>query len=289
MQKRVLVGGAGARNLRIEAHALVAHTVRNNLVQAHKGATTNEQNVSGVNLQKLLLRMLTATRRRHACNGTLKNLEECLLHALTRDIARNGEVFCLASNLVNLVHIDNAHLSTSNVAISSRNKLAQDVLDILTHVASLGQRCSIGNSKRYLKNARECLSKQRLAGTRRAKQQDIALRQLNVVYIVSSIGRMLTKRLLVNIYYRVAKSIGLAFQNAAIVVVDSHRHGALCIFLTHHIGRKLVVNLVRRGHTANKRRCRQLIGISLVLRLSLRLCLGIHRETLSLRQDILRQ
>ena len=55
--------------------------------------------------------MLAAAGGRNACHRALKNLKQRLLNALARTIAGNGEVLGLAGDLVNLVHVDNAHLS----------------------------------------------------------------------------------------------------------------------------------------------------------------------------------
>ena len=57
------------------------------LVQAGKRATADEQHVLGVDLQELLLRMLAAALRRHRRNRAFDQLEQRLLHAFTGHIA----------------------------------------------------------------------------------------------------------------------------------------------------------------------------------------------------------
>ena len=89
-------------NVRVKANSLFTNTVSNNLVQSNKSATTNEQDVGGINVNKLLLRMLAATCWWNTCNRALKNLQKCLLNTLARDITSNREVLGLASNLVYL-------------------------------------------------------------------------------------------------------------------------------------------------------------------------------------------
>ena len=94
--------------------------------------------------------MLTATGGRNACHRALKDLQQRLLNALARDIAGNGEVLGLAGNLVDLIDIDDAHLSALNVAIGSIDELEQDVLHVLANVTSLGKRGGVGDGKRHL-------------------------------------------------------------------------------------------------------------------------------------------
>ena len=67
--------------------------------------------------------MLAAAGGRNAGHRALKNLKQRLLNALARDITGNGEVLGLAGDLVDLVNVDNAHLSALNVAIGSIDEL----------------------------------------------------------------------------------------------------------------------------------------------------------------------
>ena len=257
-QQVVLVDRGGAGDLGVKAHALVAHAVGDDLVQTHKGTAADKQDVSRVDLQQLLLGMLAATGRRNAGHRALKNLKQRLLHTLARDIAGNGEVLGLAGNLVNLVHVDNAHLSALNVAISGVDELEQDVLHILAHVTGLGKRGGVGDGKRHLENAGERLGEQGLTGTGGTEQQNIGLGELHLVHI----GVELRAHAVVKSGHR-----GAALDHAAIVVVHGHRHGALGVLLPHDIGRKLVIDLVRRRHVRD--------DLAVVLELKA-LGLGVH-------------
>ena len=203
--------------------------------------------------------MLAAAGGRNACHRALKNLKQRLLNALARDIAGNGEVLGLAGDLVNLIHVDNAHLSALNVAIGSIDELEQDVLHVLANVTSLGERGGIGDSKRHLEDARERLGQQRLAGTGGAEQQDVGLGELYLVHIVVELRAHAVVK---------GRHRGAALDHAAVMVVHGHRHGALGVFLAHDIGRKLGIDLVRRRHARN-----DLSGVVLELKA---LGLGIH-------------
>ena len=53
------------------------------LLQAGKGATTDEQYLTRIHLQKLLLGMLAPALRRYRSNRTLDQFEQGLLHPLS--------------------------------------------------------------------------------------------------------------------------------------------------------------------------------------------------------------
>ena len=183
--------------------------------------------------------MLAAASGRNAGHRALKNLQQRLLNALARNIAGNGEVLGLTGDLVNLVHVDNANLCALDIAIGGVDELEQDILHVLAHVTGLSKRGGIGDGKRHLEDARERLGQQGLAGTGGTEQQDVGLGELYLVHIVVE----LRVQAVVKSGHR-----GAALDHAAIVVVHGHRHGALSVLLAHNIGRKLVINLVRRRH-----------------------------------------
>src|SRR5204862_2209075 len=82
--------------------------LRYDLLEARERAAADEQNVGGVDLQELLLRMLAPTLRRHRGDGAFHDLEQGLLHALARDVAGDRGVVGLAADLVDLVDVDDA-------------------------------------------------------------------------------------------------------------------------------------------------------------------------------------
>ena len=257
-QQVVLVDRGGTGNLGVKAHALVAHAVGDDLVQTHKGTAADEQDVGRVDLQQLLLGMLAAAGGRNACHRALKNLKQRLLNTLARNIAGNGEVLGLAGDLVDLVHVDNANLRALNIAIGGIDELEQDVLHVLAHVTGLGERGGVGDGKRHLEDARERLGEQGLTGTSGTEQQDVGLGELYLVHIVVELRAHAVVK---------GRHRGAALDHAAIVVVHGHRHGALGVFLAHDIGRKLVIDLVRRRHVRD--------DLAVVLKLKA-LGLGVH-------------
>ena len=202
--------------------------------------------------------MLAAAGGRNAGHRALKNLKQRLLNALARNVAGDGEVLGLAGDLVDLVHVDNANLSALNIAIGGIDELEQDVLHVLAHITGLGERGGIGDGKRHLEDARKRLGEQGLAGTGGTEQQNVGLGELHLVHIIIELRVQTVVK---------GRHRSTALDHAAIVVVHGHRHGALGVLLTHDIGRKLVIDLVRRRHACD--------DLAVVLELKT-LGLGIH-------------
>ena len=62
-----------------------------------------------------------------------------------------------------------------------------DVLDVFTHITGFGQSGGIGDGERYVEQARQRFRQQGLARTGRTDEQDIALAQLDVVFLLALI------------------------------------------------------------------------------------------------------
>src|SRR5690606_37510267 len=91
-----------------EADAALLRAVQDDLLETRERTTADEQNVRGVDLQEFLLRVLASALRRHRGDRALDQLQQRLLHALARDIARDRRVVGLARDLVDLVDVDDA-------------------------------------------------------------------------------------------------------------------------------------------------------------------------------------
>ena len=168
-------------NMRAEAHRFPLHAVRDDLFEAREGAAADEQDVGRVDLQEFLLRMLAAALRRDGGGRAFHQLEQRLLHALARNVARNRRIVGLATDLVDFVDVDDAALRLLDVVVGCLQQLQDDVLDILADVAGLGQGRRIGHRERHVEDARECLGQQRLAAPGRADQQDVRFGKLDLV------------------------------------------------------------------------------------------------------------
>ncbi len=165
----------------LEAERLLADAPIDLLVEADEGAAADEQDVAGVDLEELLVRMLASALRRHVGDRALENLQQRLLDAFTRHVARDRGVLVLAADLVDLVDVDDPLLALLDVAARRLQQLEDDVLDVLADVAGLGQRRRVDDREGDREELGERLREQRLAGAGRADQQDVALGQLDVV------------------------------------------------------------------------------------------------------------
>ena len=153
----------GLGHIGIEAQARLADSLGDDVRQTHERTAQDEQDVGGVDMDKLLLRMLTAALRRHGCLGPLDDLEQRLLNTFARHVARDGKVLGLTGHLVDLVDVDDADLGSLDIEISCRDELEQDVLDVLADIAGFGERGRIRDGERNLQRTGESLGQQRFA------------------------------------------------------------------------------------------------------------------------------
>ena len=89
----------------------------------------------------------------------------------------------LAGDLVDLVDVDDPGLGLLDVVVGGLDQLEQDVLDVLAHVAGLGERGGVGDGEGHVEHAGQRLGQQRLAAAGGADQQDVRLGQLDVVVV----------------------------------------------------------------------------------------------------------
>src|SRR5690606_9128046 len=131
-----------------EADAFLSCSGRDDFFQPSKGASNNEQDVSGVELNEILMRMLASTLRWYCGDGTFENLQQSLLNAFTGNVSGDRRVLALARNLVDLVKVNNASIGLLDIIVSSLEQLEEDIFSVLTHVPSFCQARSIGDCER---------------------------------------------------------------------------------------------------------------------------------------------
>src|SRR5689334_7351384 len=164
----------------MEAERLVTQTSLDHFLKSDESATANEENVSRVDREELLVRMLATTLRRNVRNSAFENLQQRLLHAFTRNVTCDRRVLILTTNLVYFIDVDDALLCAFDVAVRSLQEFENDVLDVFTNVARFSQRRRIDDRKRHSEHARECLREQRLAGAGGTDQKNVGLLDLNI-------------------------------------------------------------------------------------------------------------
>ena len=122
---------------------------------------------------------------RHRGDGAFHDLQQRLLHALARHVAGDRGVVGLAADLVDLVDVDDAALRPLDVVVGGLQQLQDDIFDILADIARFGEGRGVGHRERHVDDSRQGLGQQRLAGARRADQQDVGFGQLDVVVLLS--------------------------------------------------------------------------------------------------------
>ena len=212
----------GLLQLAAKAQRRIIGAALDHFFQAVKRTAADEQNVLGVDLDKLLLRVLAAALRRHIADGAFQNFQQRLLHALAAHIAGDGRVFALARDLIDLIDVNNADLCLGNIKIRRLDQLEQNVLHILAHISGLGKGGGIRNGKGHTQHFCQRLCQQSFAGARGAQQQHIAFLQLDFG--------------------------ALTAQNALIVVVHRNRQHLFGFFLPHHILIQAFLDLLGRKH-----------------------------------------
>ena len=210
-------------DLGLEAERFLAGPPLDLLVEADERAAADEEDVGGVDLEELLVRVLAPALGRYVGDGALEDLQERLLHAFARDVARDRRVLVLPADLVDFVDIDDPLLALLDVAAGGLQQLEDDVLDVLADVSRLGQRRRVDDRERHGQELGEGLGEERLAGPGRTDEQDVRLRQLDLVPAA---------RLLLDL-------------DTLVVVVDRDRELLLGLFLADDVLVEELLDLLR--------------------------------------------
>ena len=132
-------------------------------------------------MNELLLRMFAASLRRDIDNTTFKELQQCLLNTLTRNIAGDGRVVTLAGDLVDLIDEHDTALSLLQIIVSLLKKSRKQTLHILAHITGLGKHCRIHDSERDVQHLGYRLGQQCLTCSCRTYEKNIGLLQFHAV------------------------------------------------------------------------------------------------------------
>jgi len=207
------------RQVGAEPDTVPAQPPLDDLIQAYECTAADEQDVGRVDLDEFLVGVLSSSLRRNVGNGPLQNLEQCLLYALSGDVAGDRRVLILAGDLIDFVDVDDPLHASLTVAPCGLEQLQDDVLDIFPDISGLGQRRGIDNRKRHGEHPGERLSKERLTRPGGTDQQNVAFGDLDflvpalpqldpLVVIVDRHGELLLGQLLTD-HEVVEKSLDL--------------------------------------------------------------------------------
>ena len=170
------------------------------------------------------MRVLAPSLRRNVGDRALQDLEQGLLDTLARDVPGDRWVLPLAGDLVHLVDVDDASFRLFLVVAGGLIQLQDDVLDVLSHVAGLGQGRRVHDRERHREKLGQGLGEKGLTRAGRADQQDVGLLELDVQLPVL-----------------------LQVIDALVVVVDRHRELLLGLVLTDHVPVEELLDLLGLG------------------------------------------
>lgn len=88
------------------------------IFKAIERSTADKEDIGGIYLDELLVRVLPPSLGRNITNRTFKYLQERLLYTFPGDITGNGDIVSTASYLIDLVNINNTYLGILNLVIS---------------------------------------------------------------------------------------------------------------------------------------------------------------------------
>ena len=179
-----------------------------------EGTTADKQDVTGIDSNILLIRMLTTTLRRNVHTCTFQKFQQSLLYALTTDITCNGGVVRLAGNLINLVNKHNTTLRSFHIIVSHLQQARQNTLYVLAHITSFREHRCINDGKRYVQQFGNGTCQQRLTRTRRTHHNDVRL--LNLYTII--VSRLLQTLVMIIYCYR-QESLSLILTNDILVQI----------------------------------------------------------------------
>src|SRR6267142_662059 len=177
-------------DLGAEAHAGAADPRLDVLVETDEGAAADEQHVRRIDLDELLVRVLAAALGRHVGDGAFQDLEQRLLDAFARDVARDRRVLGFPRYFIDLVDIDDPAFRSFYVIIRGLEQTENDIFHVFAHVARLGERGRVGDGERHAQHLGQRLGQQRLAGAGRADEEDVGLLQLDVAVVVARLDAL---------------------------------------------------------------------------------------------------
>ena len=111
------MAGTALAALGQEADRIAAHAPLDQILEAHEGAAADEQDLAGVDLDAVLVRVLTPPLGRHVGHGALQQFQQRLLHPLARHIAGDRGVLALAGDLVDLIDVDDPPLGLLHIHV----------------------------------------------------------------------------------------------------------------------------------------------------------------------------
>ena len=221
-----------------KADILLAQALFDNLLDARKGPTHNKKNVTCVDrllaglatthLEELL--ELTAdvlwTASPHL--GLFQKFQKACLDATPRNVSTH--LTTSGGDLVDFVEKNKPILGELDIAFGGANKLANQIINVATHVSGLRELGDIGFDERHTNKLRNRSNQVGLTNARRAEQNDI-------LFYVLGDSAFRIRRLAVSDFGQAA--------HVVVMVADSNGQGLLGVILANHIAVKVLLDLSR--------------------------------------------
>lgn len=177
----------------------------------------DKEDVARVNGYHLLFGVLASALRRNIDDRAFKEFEQSLLHAFTRDIARDGWIVTLARDFVNFVDKDNACLRSLHVIIGDLEESRQHGFNVFTNIASLCEDSGVDDGEGYVESSGDSAREECLAGACGTDEEDVGLFNFNVVVV--------------------------GLQESFVVVIDGDGEVFFCFVLSDDVLVKVVLDL----------------------------------------------
>src|SRR4051812_46556466 len=91
-----------------KSHPFFARSFADDVFETNECTAANKQNIRGIYLQKLLLRVFSTTFRWHTRHRSFDDFQKSLLNALTGDVARDRWIVRFPGNLVYLIDVNDS-------------------------------------------------------------------------------------------------------------------------------------------------------------------------------------
>ena len=113
------------------------------LLESFECTAADKEDIRRINLNKLLMRMLSSALRRNGSYSSLQDFQQCLLYTLAGNISCDRSVFGFSCDFIDLIDVDDAVLSALDIIVCCLNEAEQNVFYVLADITCLGTLISL--------------------------------------------------------------------------------------------------------------------------------------------------
>ncbi len=207
--------------LRRKTHGLGIHALRDLTLYTVESTSADKEDIFRIDLNHLLLGVLTSPLRRHVDNRAFQHLKQALLYAFSAHIARDRRVLGLTGNLIHLIEEDDTPLRFRYIVVSVLQQAHEQRLHVFAYITRLGQRGSVADSERHLEHLGYRPCEKGLTRTGGTDKKNITLLDLHII-------------------------VGNLLQHTFVMVVNGYREETLGVILVDDILVQELLDLLRR-------------------------------------------